>query len=82
MSIKCVASGNPRPVVSWSKVNEVEVVGSGEVLELEHVNRHHEGQYECSASNGVGNKVSSHINLRVLRKSTLNKSEDKIKYEK
>ena len=30
--------------------------------------RHHEGVYQCSASNGVGAKATARINLRVLRK--------------
>ena len=71
VSIRCVASGNPAPRVTWSKVNQVETLGSGEVLELTQVTRHHEGQYQCSASNGVGDTVASHINLRVLREYLL-----------
>ena len=65
--IRCAASGNPRPVVTWSKVNQVEVVGNGEMMELSQVTRHHEGVYQCSANNGVGAKAVSQINLRVLR---------------
>ena len=67
VSIRCLATGNPKPVVTWSKVNQVDVVGSGEVMELSQVTRHHEGVYQCSANNGVGEKASSQINLRVLR---------------
>ena len=37
VSIKCGASGNPKPQVTWSKLNEVEVMGSGEVMELSQV---------------------------------------------
>ena len=68
VTIKCLASGNPRPEVTWSKVNEVDVVGRGEIMELTKVTRHHEGVYQCTASNGVGNKAVNQINLRVLRK--------------
>ena len=68
VSIKCVARGNPRPEVSWSKVNEVDVVGRGEIMELSQVTRHHEGVYQCSASNGVGKTATSQIHLRVLCK--------------
>ena len=84
VSIKCRASGNPKPQVTWSKLNEMEVMGSGEIMELSQVKRleecgvrgnegvmqvtrHHEGVYQCSASNGVGSKASAKINLRVLR---------------
>ena len=37
VSIKCGASGNPKPQVTWSKLTEVEVMGSGEVMELSQV---------------------------------------------
>jgi len=66
VTIKCLTSGNPRPTVSWSKVNEKDVVGHGEVMELREVSRHHEGVYECVASNGVGEKAVSQIQLKVL----------------
>ena len=68
VSIKCVASGNPRPVVTWSKVNEVDVVGRGEIMELSQVTRHHEGVYQCSSNNGVGKTAVSQIHVRVLCK--------------
>ena len=38
VAIRCSATGNPRPHVSWSKVHEVEVLGQGEVMELAQVN--------------------------------------------
>jgi len=71
VSIKCVASGNPRPEVTWSKVNEVDVVGKGEIMHLTQVNRHHQGVYQCTASNGVGKTAVSQINLRVLHKPSV-----------
>jgi len=68
VTIKCLASGNPRPQVTWSKVNQADVVGEGESLELREVSRHHEGIYQCSAGNGVGERAVSQIHLRVLYK--------------
>ena len=35
-----IFSGNPRPRVTWSKVNQADVVGEGESLELREVGRH------------------------------------------
>merc|ERR1712025_441915 len=75
VSIKCVASGNPRPEVTWSKVNEVDVVGKGEIMHLTQVNRHHQGVYQCTASNGVGKTAVSQINLRVLHKPSVTADE-------
>merc|ERR1719319_394428 len=66
VTIKCLARGNPRPTVSWTRLATGEVVGTGEALELRAVNRHQEGGYQCSASNGVGPKAVSEIQLRVL----------------
>ena len=49
--LKVDGSGNPRPKVTWSKVNEVDVAGKGEIMELNKVTRHHEGVYQCTANN-------------------------------
>merc|ERR1712038_469364 len=65
VTIKCLASGNPRPQVTWSKVNQADVVGEGESLELREVSRHQEGIYQCSAGNGVGERAVSQILLRL-----------------
>jgi len=75
VTIKCLASGNPRPEVTWSKVNEVDVVGRGEKMELRKVSRHNEGVYQCTAGNGVGNNAVSQIHLRVLYKPEVTSTE-------
>ena len=49
-------------------MNEVDVVGRGEIMELSQVTRHHQGVYQCSASNGVGKTAVSQIHVRVLCK--------------
>jgi len=78
VSIKCHASGNPKPHVTWKKVNEDDIAGNGEVMELSKVTRHHEGVYECSASNGVGIMASSKINLRVLHKPEVSAEQETV----
>jgi len=75
VTIKCLTSGNPRPRVTWSKVNQADVVGEGESLELREVSRHHEGIYQCSAGNGVGERAVSQIHLRVLYKPEVSAEE-------
>ena len=37
--LKCGASGIAKPQVTWTKLNKMEVLGSGEVLELAKVRR-------------------------------------------
>merc|ERR1719461_2264388 len=78
VTVKCVATGNPRPEVTWSKVNEVDVVGTGEIMELAQVTRHHQGVYQCSAYNGVGSRAVSQINLRVLCKPEVRAEESTV----
>jgi len=75
VTIKCLTSGNPRPRVTWSKVNQADVVGEGESLELREVSRHNEGIYQCSAGNGVGERAVSQIHLRVLYKPEVSAEE-------
>lgn len=75
VTIKCLTSGNPRPRVTWSKVNQADIVGEGESLELREVSRHHEGIYQCSAGNGVGERAVSQIHLRVLYKPEVSAEE-------
>jgi len=75
VTIKCLTSGNPRPRVTWSKVNQADVVGEGESLELREVSRHQEGIYQCSAGNGVGERAVSQIHLRVLYKPEVSAEE-------
>ncbi|XP_017770167.1 PREDICTED: lachesin-like, partial [Nicrophorus vespilloides] len=70
VSFECRASGNPTPVVQWSKKDGLLPSGmqvqTGYLLSLSDVQRQHGGIYECTASNGIGQPVTGTINLHVL----------------
>ena len=58
-SFQCSASGNPEPAVVWSKLNNqsdiVQSAVSGGKLQLKNVNVNDSGEYQCSATNILGN---------------------------
>lgn len=70
--LECKASGNPVPKITWSRKNNLLPGGEQtmvtQTLVLDKVDRHQAGIYQCMASNGVGEDVSSQIVLHVLCK--------------
>lgn len=70
VSFECRTTGNPNPVVQWSKRDGVLPTGmqvqSGYLLSLSDVQRQHAGVYQCTASNGIGQPVTAEIELHVL----------------
>ncbi|XP_063916510.1 MAM domain-containing glycosylphosphatidylinositol anchor protein 2-like [Zophobas morio] len=70
VSFECRASGNPLPVVQWSKKEGVLPSGlqvqTGYLLSLPSVQRQDAGEYQCTASNGIGQPVTGDVKLHVL----------------
>ncbi|EFA08611.1 MAM domain-containing glycosylphosphatidylinositol anchor protein 2 isoform X1 [Tribolium castaneum] len=70
VSFECRASGNPTPVVQWSKKEGLLPSGlqvqTGYLLSLTNVQREDAGAYQCTASNGIGQAVTGEIKLHVL----------------
>ncbi|KAK9739900.1 Immunoglobulin I-set domain [Popillia japonica] len=73
VSFECRANGNPPPTVQWSKKDGILPSGiqvqNGPLLSLVDVQRQHAGHagvYQCTASNGIGQPVTSDIKLNVL----------------
>ena len=52
-SFQCSVSGNPNPVIVWSKTNRRSVVSGGKLL-LKNVRGSDSGRYNCSAVNILG----------------------------
>ncbi|CAG9824387.1 unnamed protein product [Phaedon cochleariae] len=71
--LECKASGNPTPKVTWSRKNNLLPDGVqtavAPALSLERVDRHQAGVYQCTAANGVGDDVNTHVCLQVTRSS-------------
>ncbi|XP_054857961.1 basement membrane-specific heparan sulfate proteoglycan core protein isoform X3 [Eublepharis macularius] len=67
VEFECLAFGDPKPRVTWSKVGgrmRPEVLVNGGMVKIEQVEQADAGQYRCTATNDVGT-VQSHVILRV-----------------
>ncbi|XP_047676120.1 protogenin B isoform X2 [Tachysurus fulvidraco] len=71
--LECVAEGNPRPLVSWSRADSkpidvfgVKVMGNGNLV-ISNVKAHHSGVYVCRATTPrTRNYTTAAANLTVL----------------
>lgn len=66
--INCEVSGNPTPVVTWTRVdghvsNEARTEGTRLIFEMPR--RSDQGNYRCEASNGVGSSVEKYTQVYV-----------------
>jgi len=72
LTLKCEATGNPRPSIIWSKHNrdlegvEHRLSADGQTIELENMTISHGGRYTCTADNGVGDPVTEQLHVTVL----------------
>ncbi|KAM8927903.1 basement membrane-specific heparan sulfate proteoglycan core protein [Pelodytes ibericus] len=67
VEFECLAIGDPRAKVTWSKVGSrmpPDLLVNEGVLKIEQVKQSDAGQYRCTASNDVG-EVQSHVILHV-----------------
>ena len=60
-TLKCNASGDPHPNITWTKdgVPENQFNASGYLLHLVDVQRKDAGSYRCTASNGYGDDATT-----------------------
>lgn len=69
VTIRCVASGEPAPVVKWTRIGKRLPDGRHELeadeLSFQNVDRHHSGIYVCTANNGYGESVKEKIEIEV-----------------
>ncbi|XP_075214142.1 lachesin-like [Lycorma delicatula] len=70
VTLECRASGNPVPAITWTRKNNLLPNGEKSLeafsISIAQANRHHAGQYQCTANNGVGDPATSQINVHVL----------------
>lgn len=67
VEFECLALGDPKPQVTWSKVGgrlRPGVVQSGGIVRIAHVELADAGQYRCTATNAAGT-TQSHVLLLV-----------------
>ncbi|XP_058532481.1 basement membrane-specific heparan sulfate proteoglycan core protein isoform X2 [Ochotona princeps] len=67
VEFECLALGDPKPQVTWSKVGgrlRPGIMQSGNVIKIPHVELADAGQYRCTATNGAGT-TQSHVLLLV-----------------
>ena len=62
MTMRCSATGNPIPKITWFK--DKKAIGSGETLSLNGL-RNMAGKYWCSADNGVGEAVNASADIDI-----------------
>ncbi|XP_050712500.1 neurotrimin-like isoform X2 [Eriocheir sinensis] len=69
VKLECEASGNPAPTIRWSREEGHLPSGAEEEeglsMTLEGVDRHVEGTYVCTASNGIGEPQSADMSVYV-----------------
>ncbi|XP_022798002.1 hemicentin-1-like isoform X2 [Stylophora pistillata] len=61
LNLTCAADGNPKPSISWTRLSDNSTINST----LEITGKHIEGEYRCTASNGVGNPDSRTVYIIV-----------------
>ena len=60
LRLKCYATGNPRPFITWTKLPDPTPLDSPDgVLTIYKANKTHSGIYQCRASNGVGRDATA-----------------------
>lgn len=67
VEFECLAMGDPKPQVTWSKVGgrlRPGIMQSGGVVRIAHVELADAGQYRCTATNAAGT-TQSHVLLLV-----------------
>ncbi|XP_030109089.1 basement membrane-specific heparan sulfate proteoglycan core protein isoform X1 [Mus musculus] len=67
VEFECLALGDPKPQVTWSKVGghlRPGIVQSGSIIRIAHVELADAGQYRCAATNAAGT-TQSHVLLLV-----------------
>jgi len=69
VTLSCIGSGNPEPVITWTRLNKKLPDGREKLeateLSFLNVDKRHAGTYVCTANNGFGTEVKEKIHLDV-----------------
>ena len=73
MTLSCNASGEPSPIITWTRIGDFEVFPQGSSITVLNVSRpgtpDNMIQYQCTASNGVESPAKAVANVTVHCKS-------------
>jgi len=61
VTLNCTADGNPAPNITWTRLSDNSVVA----FPLTITGKQDEGDYRCTANNGIGNLVTRDISITV-----------------
>ena len=59
VTLRCNATGNPAPNITWTKDGSPTVLYQGETYSIVNIQRQAAGDYTCTAWNGVGEKTNA-----------------------
>lgn len=78
LTLPCLANGNPKPVVRWSRYGAMLPLGASEAadgsLQLSNVAVEDAGTYLCHASNGVGKEKILHVSVEVVEPPSITRA--------
>ncbi|GFS96711.1 receptor-type tyrosine-protein phosphatase S [Nephila pilipes] len=67
VTLKCNATGNPKPSITWKHAGRHYDNGDGTVFHITNAEIDDSGEYECTADNSVGEPASAVITVEVGR---------------
>ena len=65
VTLRCNATGNPAPNITWTKDGSPTVLYQGETYSIVNIQRQAAGDYTCTAWNGVGEKTNATATVTV-----------------
>ncbi|XP_061781594.1 limbic system-associated membrane protein isoform X2 [Nerophis lumbriciformis] len=75
VTLSCLASGRPDPLITWRLLNPSEPLDGEEYLDIIGIMRNQAGRYECKASNDVATPDVKYVNVIVNYAPTIKKTQ-------
>ena len=65
VTFHCNATGDPTPNITWTKDGSPTVLYQGETYSISNIQRQADGDYTCTAWNGVGQRANATATVAV-----------------